>query len=338
MTTSTNGATWLRDALGHLPTADTDARDSAAARAAQVIRPPGALQVLDDVAAWVAGWHGTALPRIERPALVIFAADHGVAAHGVSAFPTSVTGAMVAAFDAGKATCNAFARSAGATSTVIDVGVGRPTGDIRTEAAMDQARFDMAIDAGRAAVEALDTDLLIVGEMGIGNTTVAAALAAALHGGSGVRWCGRGTGVDDDGLTRKRDAVDAAVARIGAPSASLDPIEIMREVGGAELTAMAAAVVAARLRRIPVLLDGFIVTAAMAPLAAAAPDALAHCWAGHRSAEPGHGRLLELLGLDPLLTLDLRLGEASGALAALPLVRMACAGVSEVPTFGEWFG
>jgi nicotinate-nucleotide--dimethylbenzimidazole phosphoribosyltransferase len=330
-----HGEAWLRDALTRLPARDDAAFDAAAGRAAQVLRPSGALRVLDDVAAWVAGWHGTPMPAVERPALIIFAADHGIAAHGVSAYPASVTAAMVQAFHAGKATCNAFARAAGATSTVVDVGVDRPTGDIRVESAMDSARFDEAIEAGRAAVRALDADLLIVGEMGIGNTTVAAAIAAALHGGGGEQWCGRGTGVDDEGLDRKRAAVDAAVARLGADR---DPVDVMREVGGAELTAMAAAVVEARLRHLPVLLDGFIVTAAVAPLVAAARDALAHCWAGHRSAEAAHGRLLDTLGLTPLLVLDLRLGEASGALAALPLVRMACAGVSEVPTFGEWFG
>ena len=185
------------------------------------------------------------------------------------------------------------------------------------------------------AVDALDTDLLVLGEMGIGNTTVAAALANAILGGDAADWVGRGTGVDDDGLARKRDAVATATARVAGYA---DPIDVMRQVGGAELVAMAAACVAARLRSIPVLLDGYVCTAAVLPLHAAAPGALDHCIVGHCSAEPGHRRLLDHLGLRPLLDLGMRLGEGSGAMAAVPLVRMACAAVVEVPTFAEWFG
>jgi nicotinate-nucleotide--dimethylbenzimidazole phosphoribosyltransferase len=146
---------------------------------------------------------------------------------------------------------------------------------------------------------------------------------------------GRGTGVDDDGLTRKQAAVQAAVARIGGLA---DPLEVLREVGGAELVAIAAAVVAARHRRLPVLLDGYVVTAAALPLAVARADALDHCRVAHVSAEPGHRRLVERLGQQPLVDLGMRLGEGSGAMAAVPLVAMACAGITEVPTFGEWFG
>jgi nicotinate-nucleotide--dimethylbenzimidazole phosphoribosyltransferase len=171
--------------------------------------------------------------------------------------------------------------------------------------------------------------------MGIGNTTAAAAVAAALGGGEVAEWVGRGTGVDDAGLARKRAAVEAAVARIAGLT---DPIEVLREVGGAELVAIAAAVVAARHRRLPVVLDGYVVTAAALPVGVAEPAALDHCVAGHCSAEPGHRRLLDRLGKPPLLDLGLRLGEGSGAMAAVPLVAMACAGVTEVPTFAEWFG
>jgi nicotinate-nucleotide--dimethylbenzimidazole phosphoribosyltransferase len=171
--------------------------------------------------------------------------------------------------------------------------------------------------------------------MGIGNTTAAAAISAALDRGSVEGWVGRGTGVDDEGLARKRAAVVAAVGRIEGVT---DPLQVLREVGGAELVAIAAAIVAARHRNLPVLLDGFVVTAAAAPLAAVRPDALDHCMVGHCSAEPGHRRLLDRLGKQPLLTLDMRLGEGSGAMAAVPLVAMACAGVTAVPTFGEWFG
>jgi nicotinate-nucleotide--dimethylbenzimidazole phosphoribosyltransferase len=184
-------------------------------------------------------------------------------------------------------------------------------------------------------VESLDADLLVLGEMGIGNTTVAAAVAAAISGGDIAAWVGRGTGVDDDGLARKRDAVRTAVERIAGVS---DPLEVLRELGGAELVAIAASIVAARLRGLPVLLDGYVVTASALPLHATSLRALDHCQVGHCSAEPGHRALLERLGKRPLLDLEMRLGEGSGAMAAVPLVAMACAGVTEVPTFGEWFG
>jgi nicotinate-nucleotide--dimethylbenzimidazole phosphoribosyltransferase len=329
--------TWLHDALSRLPAPDASASAAVRARADDILRPTGALARLDEIAVHIAGWQRTTTPRIERPAALIFAADHGVAAKGdVSAYPTQVTAAMFEAFTQRRATINALARSVGASATAIDVGVGEPTGDIRVEPALTPARFDAVVDIAVAAVDALDTDLLVLGEMGIGNTTVAAAIAAALLGGNGADWVGRGTGVDDDGLARKAAAVDAAVERIRA-SGVTDPIEIMREVGGAELVAMAAACGAARLRSIPVLLDGYVCSAAMLPLHAAATDALDHCLVGHCSAEPGHRRVLERLDRGPLLDIGMRLGEGSGAMAAVPLVRMACAAVVEVPTFAEWF-
>jgi nicotinate-nucleotide--dimethylbenzimidazole phosphoribosyltransferase len=171
--------------------------------------------------------------------------------------------------------------------------------------------------------------------MGIGNTTAAAAVAAALAGGDVEVWVGRGTGIDDEGLARKRAAVEQAVRRVVGVT---DPVEILRQVGGAELAAVAAATVAARLRSIPVVLDGYVVTAAVAPLIELDRAALDHCIAGHCSAEPGHRRLLERLGKRPLLDLEMRLGEGSGAMAAVPLIALACAGVAAVPTFAEWFG
>lgn len=330
--------TWFDDALARLPAPDAAAATAVRARADDILRPAGALARLDELAVFVAGWQRTATPRIERPAGLIFAADHGVAAAGdVSAYPTEVTAAMLDAFRQERATISALARSVGATVHAVDVGVGAPTGDIRVEAAVDTARFDAVVEAAVAAVDALDGDLLVIGEMGIGNTTVAATLAAALLGGSGNEWVGRGTGVDDDGLARKAAAVDTAVARVAGLGVT-DPIEILREVGGAELVAMAAACVAARLRSIPVVLDGYVSTAAMLPLNVAMPGALDHCIVGHCSAEPGHRRVLDRIGLPPLLDLGMRLGEGSGAMTAVPLVRMACAAVVEVPTFGEWFG
>jgi nicotinate-nucleotide--dimethylbenzimidazole phosphoribosyltransferase len=216
----------------------------------------------------------------------------------------------------------------------IDVGIGRPTGDIRHEPALSPERFDELVEEAFDAVADTDCDLLVLGEMGIGNTTPSAAIAAALAGGETAAWVGRGTGIDDEGLARKRAAVQEAVRRIAGVT---DPLEILREVGGAELVAIAAATVAARHRSIPVVLDGYVVTSAVLPLALTNPAALDHCTVGHCSAEPGHRKLLERLGKRPLLDLDMRLGEGSGAMAAVPLIAMACAGITDVPTFAEWF-
>jgi nicotinate-nucleotide--dimethylbenzimidazole phosphoribosyltransferase len=272
---------------------------------------------------------------VTRPAVTIFAADHGVAAAGVSAYPADVTKAMLAALDQQVATSAVLARGLGARFEAVDVGVGEPTGDIRTGPALDPERFDACVEAGAAAADrAADdgADLFVVGEMGIGNTTPAAAVCAVLFGGDAA-WTGRGTGVDDEGLARKVAAVAAARDRVAGTT---DPIEVLRQVGGAEIVAMAAAVARARHRSLPVVLDGFVVGAAVAPLAVAAPGALDHTLASHRSAEPGHRLLLERLGMTPLLELDLRLGEGSGALVAVPIVRAAALAVTEVATFQEW--
>lgn len=328
--------TRLHELLTDLPDPDERAAEAVHARAADILRPPGALAWLDEIAAWVAGWQRTDRPRVHQPVGLIFAGDHGVAAaEPVSAYPAEVTGAMFTAYQQGRSTISAFARLAGATVTAVDVGIGRPTNDIRVDAALDRERFDEIVTTAVDAVDALDGDLLVLGEMGIGNTTPSAAIAAALAGGETAAWVGRGTGVDDDGLARKRAAVQQAVRRIAGVT---DPIEVLREVGGAELVAVAAATVAARRRSLPLVLDGYVVTAAVLPLVMANPSALDHCTVGHCSAEPGHRRLLERLGKRPLLDLDMRLGEGSGAMAAVPLIAMACAGITEVPTFSEWFG
>jgi nicotinate-nucleotide--dimethylbenzimidazole phosphoribosyltransferase len=325
----------LASLLDDLPSPDASARAAVARRAATVLRPTGALARLDEVAAWLASWQRTERPAVERPHAIVFAADHGVAAAAVSAYPTEVTAAMLAALEKGAATASAMTAALGVTLEVVDAGVGRPTGDLRIEPAMDVARFDEAVQLGVDAVgRAGGADLLVLGEMGIGNTTAAAAVVATLYDEPAAAWCGRGTGVDDEGLTRKIEAVDACRARVRARTR--DPLEIAREAGGAELAAMAGAFVEARRRSIPVVLDGFVVTAAVAPVEAARAEAIAHAIAGHRSAEPGHGRLLDRLGMRPLLDLDLRLGEGTGALAAIPLVKLAAASVVEVATFEEW--
>ncbi|WP_040495508.1 nicotinate-nucleotide--dimethylbenzimidazole phosphoribosyltransferase [Ilumatobacter nonamiensis] len=325
----------LHDRLAGLPVADDASRAAVRDRADKVLRPADALAWLDDVAVWKAGWQRSSRPSVERPAVLVFAADHGVTAAGVSNYPSEVTAAMLAATQQGKATINAFARTANASVTAVDVGVGVPTGDMRHEAALTPERFDEITALAFEAVDALDTDLLVLGELGIGNTTAAAAIAAAFAGGEATMWVGRGTGIDDAGLERKQEAVRQSVRRIAGV---VDPLEILREVGGSELVGMAAAAVAARHRSIPIVLDGYICTASMLPLHVAEPTALDHCIVGHCSSEPGHRLLLERLGKHPLLDLEMRLGEGSGALAAVPIVNMACAGVVEVATFDEWFG
>jgi nicotinate-nucleotide--dimethylbenzimidazole phosphoribosyltransferase len=319
--------------LRDLPGPDEAAVSAVRERASNVLRPRGALARLDEVAAWLAGWQRTTLPVVSRPAAVVFVADHGVASEGVSAYPSEVTVAMLRALEGGVATASVMTRDVGARLSVVDVGVARPSANLVREAALSRDRFRECIQAGRKAVAQLDADLLVVGEMGIANTTPAAAVCATLFGGLAEDWAGRGTGIDEATLARKVAVVEAARRRIEGVSG---PLEVLRQVGGAELVAIAGAALEARLRSIPLVLDGFVVTAAMAPLEVSRAGALDHCLAGHCSGEPGHRLLLDKLGKPPLLDLGLRLGEGSGALAAVPLVRLAAACVADVATFDEW--
>jgi nicotinate-nucleotide--dimethylbenzimidazole phosphoribosyltransferase len=318
--------------LPGLPDPDRTAMDAVRERVAGVLRPEGALSRLDEIAVWLAGWQRTARPRVEAPVAVVFVADHGVVDEGVSAYPSAVTGAMFRALRDGVATAAAMSRVVGARLAVVDVGVGRPTGNLAREPALTESRSNEAFESGRNAVADLATDLLVVGEMGIGNTTAASAVCAALFGGPAEEWTGRGTGIDDETFARKAAVVETARRRIGDLA---EPLEVLREVGGSELAAIAGAMLEARLRSIPVVLDGFVSTAAAVPLEVARTGALDHCIAGHCSGEPGHRLVLEKLGKDPLLDLGLRLGEGSGALAAVPLVRLAAASVTDVATFQE---
>ena len=319
--------------LSDLPGPDSGAMAKVRGRANQVLRPTGALARLDEIAIWLAGWQRTERPGVERPAAAVFVADHGVAVEGVSAYPAEVTAQMLHALREGVATASVMARTLGVHLLVLDVGVGWPSGNMLREPALGVERFRECFESGRSAVAGLDTDLLVLGEMGIANTTPAAAVCTALFGGGAERWTGRGTGIDDQALARKVALVKAACERVGGDA---QPGEILRQLGGPELVAITGAVLEARLRSIPVVLDGYVVTAAVAPLEVARPGALDHTLAGHCSGEPGHRLLLEHLGKTPLLDLGLRLGEASGALAAVPLVKLAAACVTEVATFQEW--
>jgi len=317
----------LRALMTALPSTDADAISRARVRDAVLTKPPGALGRLEEVAFWLAGWNGVAASRVQ---MVIFAGNHGVVAQGVSAFPAEVTVQMVANFRAGGAAVNQLARVVGAQMMVCAIDLDRPTADFTQGPAMTEAEVIAAMLVGWDAVDP-EADLVVPGEMGIGNTTVAAAIACALFGATPGDWVGRGTGVDDAGLARKQSAVAAGLAL----HPSREPFEVLRCLGGREIAAMAGAMLRARTLRIPVVLDGFIACAAAAVLAASAPGALDHCIAGHVSAEAGHPRMLAALGLQPLLSLGLRLGEGSGAALAVSVIQAAAACHTGMASFGE---
>ncbi|MCH7628224.1 MAG: nicotinate-nucleotide--dimethylbenzimidazole phosphoribosyltransferase [Proteobacteria bacterium] len=319
-------------ALGALPAADTSAIAAARARQGELTKPPGSLGRLEDIAVFMAGWQGTACPTLTHGRAAIFAGNHGFTIHGVSAFPASVTASMVANFSAGGAAINALARAAGLDLKIVALELDRPTADFTIAPAMDADECLAALSSG-AEVVTPDLQILIVGEMGIGNTTAAAALCARSFGGSVAEWTGPGTGVDSAGIARKIAVIERALGHHG--DAPHTPFETLRRLGGREIAAIAGAVVKARQLRIPVVLDGFITCAALAPLAATAPGVTDHCIAGHCSAEPGHVRLLDLLGLVPLLDLGLRLGEGSGAALAVSVIRAALATHAQMATFAE---
>jgi nicotinate-nucleotide--dimethylbenzimidazole phosphoribosyltransferase len=322
----------LRAACLDLPPGDDTAAAAAAGRNAVLTKPPGSLGRLEEIAIWLARWQGRNPPQLDRVEVLVFAGNHGVAAQGVSAFPADVTTQMVANFAKGGAAINQLAAGAGARLQVIPLDLDRPTADLTNEPALEETAFLRAVATGYDSVPA-GADLVCFGEMGIGNTTAAAAIAAALFGGGGTRWAGRGTGVDDDGLARKRKAIDAALKR----HAGLldDPLQVAAALGGRELAAILGATLAARLQRIPVLIDGFVCTAAVAPLARLREDGLAHALAAHVSAEAAHRALLDELGMKPLLDLGMRLGEASGAAVAALILRAAVACHAGMATFAE---
>ena len=322
----------FRAILAAAPSADETARAGAQAHNGQLTKPPGALGRLEDIAIWYGAWRGTDRPVINAPQVIVFAGNHGVCAQGVSAFPPEVTVQMVANFEHGGAAINQLSKAFGARMDVHALSLETPTADFTKGPAMSEAEVITALRTGWEAVDPA-TDLLVTGEMGIGNTTAAAAISAALFGGDPSDWTGRGTGVDDAGLARKTDVVARGLA--ANPSAGTDALEALRCLGGRELAAMAGAIAAARAMRIPVILDGFICTAAAATLAQAQAGALDHTVAGHQSDEFGHAALLAKLGKNPLLHLGLRLGEGSGAALAIGIVKGAVACHSGMATFAE---
>ncbi|PZQ82404.1 MAG: nicotinate-nucleotide--dimethylbenzimidazole phosphoribosyltransferase [Ancylobacter novellus] len=322
----------IRNLVAQMPGPDEAARAAAAARQNQLVKPPGALGRLEEIAIHIAGWQGREIPAVNRPTVAVFAATHGVAARGVSPYPPDVTKQMVATFTAGKAAVNQICGVFGAGLRVFDLALDLPTPDIVEQDALTEAECAATMAFGMEAL-AGEPDLLCLGEMGIGNTTVAAAIFHGLYGGEARDWVGPGTGATGEVLARKIEAVRAAVERSRAHLD--DPLEVLRKLGGREVAAMAGAILAARLQRVPVVLDGYVVTAAAAVLKAMDPAALDHCLAGHVSAEPAHRAVLERLGLRPLLDLDMRLGEGSGAALAIGVVKSALACHAGMATFAE---
>jgi nicotinate-nucleotide--dimethylbenzimidazole phosphoribosyltransferase len=337
---------------------DEPAMAAARDRLDRLTKPPGSLGRLEALAIQLAGITASPLPRLARPAIVVFAGDHGVTAQGVSAYPADVTAQMVANFVDGGAAINVLARLAGAEVITVDVGVAGPisraspaldrgarlisarvangTRDMTLEPAMTRAEAETAIEVGRSIVAELvssGVDLIAVGEMGIGNTTAASALTAAITGRSAAEVTGRGTGIDDLSLRHKIEIVKNALA-CHKPDPS-DPVGVLAAVGGLEIAALVGANLAGAESRVPVVLDGFITGAAALVAAAIEPALASRMIASHRSSEPGHRIALEALGLSPLLDLELRLGEASGAALAIPLVRAATAILAEMTTFEE---
>jgi len=322
----------LRSACLDLPGGHQEAAAKVAAREAKLTKPPKSLGRLEETVAWLALWQGRNPPRLGNVEILVFAGNHGVTAQGVSAYPAEVTAQMVANFAAGGAAINQLAQLSGAELRVIALDLDHPTADFTKQPAMDEAEFLDAVSAGYDALS-LEADIVVLGEMGIGNTTAASAIAAALFGGGGARFAGQGTGVDQRGLTRKRAAIDAGLARHSAILG--DPLRIAAAFGGRELAAILGAALAARHRRIPTLLDGFVCTAAVAPCAKLRTGALDHALAGHMSAEAGHRLLLQELGLHPLLDLGMRLGEGSGAAVAVLILRAALACHTGMATFKQ---
>jgi nicotinate-nucleotide--dimethylbenzimidazole phosphoribosyltransferase len=322
----------IRALLAHLPGPDLEAGTAAAARQRQLTKPVGSLGRLEELAIWLATWQGRHPPRLDQPRTAVFAGNHGVAARCVSAYPASVTKQMVQNFIAGGAAVNQLCQVFNVGLKIYEMNLDMPTGDIVVEPAMSAEECAKAMAYGMMAVEP-GIDALAPGEMGIGNTTAAAALCAGLFGGPAELWTGPGTGVAGAALDTKRAAVAAAVER--HREAASDAFDMLRRLGGLELAAITGAVIAARLGRVPVVLDGFASTAAAAVLFAADPHALDHCLVGHVSAEPGHRRLLDQINQRPLFDFGMRLGEASGATLAFAVLKGAVACHNGMATFHE---
>mgnify|MGYP002883407199 CR=1 FL=1 len=301
-------------------------------REKNLTKPIESLGRLEEIAEWLALWQGFHPAKLENVAVHIFAGNHGIAKQGVSAFPQEVTKQMVENFNAGGAAINQLCKANNASLEVFPLDLNNPTADFSIHPALTEPEFITAFECGWKTVNT-DLDLLCVGEMGIGNTSSAAAIAYANFGGDVKKWVGPGTGLDGKMLKRKEDLIYNSIK---THKASLtDSIDILRYFGGRELVAMAGAIIAARFSKVPVFLDGYVSTAAASCLAMINSMALDHCKAAHSSQEPGHALLLDRLGLRPILNLDMRLGECSGAAVAINIARCALACHNGMATFKE---
>jgi nicotinate-nucleotide--dimethylbenzimidazole phosphoribosyltransferase len=322
----------FRSLIQAMPGPDEVAVAAVRARDSVLTKPAGALGRMEQIVEWLAAWQGRAQPAINRPLVAVFAGNHGVTARGVSAFPPAVTRQMVENFAAGGAAINQICLAYDLSLKVYDLALDLPTGDITVEPALDEVACAATMAFGMEST-AGGIDLLCIGEMGIGNTTIAAALFAALFGGSAADWVGPGTGLDSAGITRKQDAVAKALATHAAHLRH--PLEVLRRLGGREIAAMTGAILAARMNRIPVIVDGYVASAAAAVLFALDPTALDHCLFGHVSAEPGHRKALARMGKTALLDLGMRLGEGTGAALAAGIVKAALGLHTGMATFAE---
>jgi nicotinate-nucleotide--dimethylbenzimidazole phosphoribosyltransferase len=322
----------FRDLIKSMPGPDLDALAAVRKRDPFLTKPPGALGRLEDIVEWLAMWSGKPKPAVSRPLVAVFAGNHGVTAQGVSPYPSGVTQQMVTNFAAGGAAINQICKANDLGLKVFDLALDIPTADITVDAAMDEKSCAATMAFGMEAI-AGGTDLLCVGEMGIGNTTIAAALLHGLFGGAAEDWVGAGTGSLGETLKRKIEAVRHAVSFHKAHLS--DPLEALRRLGGRELAAMAGAILAARMQRVPVIVDGFVATAAAAVLFSCNKSALDHCLFGHVSAEKAHARALAAIGKQPLLDLGMRLGEGTGAALAAGIVKSAALCHTGMATFGE---
>jgi nicotinate-nucleotide--dimethylbenzimidazole phosphoribosyltransferase len=315
-----------------MPGPDSAAVAAVRHRDAVLTKPAGSLGRMEAIVEWLAAWQGRASPAVNRPLVAVFAGNHGVTARGVSAYPAAVTRQMVENFAAGGAAINQICAANDLGLKVYDLALDIPTGDIAVEPALDEAACAATMAFGMEAI-AGGVDLLCIGEMGIGNTTIAAAIFASLFGGAVSDWVGPGTGLDAAGIARKTDAVAAALAthrgRFG------DPLEVLRRLGGREVAAMTGAILAARMNRVPVIVDGYVATSAAAILFAMDAGAVDHCLFGHVSAEPAHRRALQVMNKVPVLDLGMRLGEGTGAALAAVIVRTAARIHAGMATFAE---
>ncbi len=322
----------LRTLTINLPPADSEAATAALVRQTRLTKPRGSLGRLEELAIWLARWQRRHPPEMRRPRVAVFAANHGIAGHGVSAYPPAVTAQMVLNFQNGGGAINQICRTVDADLRVYELDLDHPTEDFCGGPAMTEEGCCQALAYGMMAAEP-GLDVLCLGEMGIGNTTAAAALCYALFGGPAERWVGPGTGVDAAGIERKIRVIEAGLA---ANRDSLDDaFAVLRCLGGFELAAIVGAVLAAQVANVPVVLDGFTCTAAAAVLYRLNPHALDHCLVAHVSAEPGHRHLLAHLEKAPLMDLGMRLGEGSGAALAIPMLRAAAACHSGMATFRD---